>query len=69
MSDSENVKANHKSKVSPSVSQLSNYNKSNDVSIDYKEYKINFLIISISLNNDIYNTVQNNNKGKYNIYK
>ncbi len=45
MSDSENVKANHKSKVSPSVSQLSNYNKSNDVSIDYKEYKINFLII------------------------
>ena len=56
MSESENIKANHKSKASPSVSQLSNYNKSNDVSI-------------ISLNNDIYNTVQNNNKGKYNIYK
>ena len=45
MSDSENIKANHKLKVSPSISQLSNYNKSNDVSIDYKEYKVNFLII------------------------
>jgi hypothetical protein len=38
MSDSENLRALcYKSKVSPCLSQLSNYNKSNDVSIDYKE--------------------------------
>ena len=34
-----------KSKISSPRIHLSNYNKSNDVSIDYKEYKINFLII------------------------
>ena len=38
MSDSENLSAlSDKSKASSYHSQLSNYNKSNDVSIDYKE--------------------------------